>query len=71
MEQTSQPRKRQDAARRLREQTEHLVKATADELSPAQALLGWQISLVANVFGSRSFGFVALGSLLDSLRGDE
>lgn len=71
MEQTTQPKKRQDASRRLREQTEHLVKATIEELSPEQALVGWQISLVAEVFGSRSFGIVSLGSLLDSLRGDE
>lgn len=77
---TSQPRTRKDKMSKMRELTEGLVRRVreileGDESKPAEdylrdAWMAWNLSLSEGKkdgFGSRGFGWVALGALFDAL----
>ena len=76
---SSQPRKRKDMMSKLREQTDILVRGIREELAgdeemtAYQALesgwLAWKLSLSERKsFGGESFGWVALGTIFESIK---
>ncbi|EEB90110.1 hypothetical protein MPER_11728 [Moniliophthora perniciosa FA553] len=82
---TSQPRKRLDHIRKLREQTDTLVRAVReslagdDDISPGESLhrafYAWQIAKHfchirnrSTSFGARSFWWVSLGAVFESIK---
>ncbi|KZV62230.1 RdRP-domain-containing protein [Peniophora sp. CONT] len=78
-EKTNFARKRRDAMASMREQTEYLVRhlrfqlLAREEESLSVALrrswTAWQLSLAEHkLFGAKTFGWVALGAILDTMR---
>ena len=79
IEKTSQPRKRKETMAKLREHTDYLVKdirteLAADEEEPREAALtrawlAWQLSSREHdLFGAKSFGWVALASIFETIK---
>ncbi|VDC02952.1 unnamed protein product [Peniophora sp. CBMAI 1063] len=79
VEKTSQPRKRKEVMAKLREHTDYLVKDVRTELAAAEdepreaalmrGWLAWQLSVREHgLFGARSFGWVALGSIFETIK---
>jgi hypothetical protein len=75
---SSQPRQRNELQARLREQCKRLVDTTREELSDYEALedkllrawVAWKVSCaLGSTFGAKSYGYVALGSIFEALRG--
>jgi RNA-dependent RNA polymerase len=75
----SQPRKRKDLMAKLREQTNLLVTAIREDLmgdedlpledALMRAWVAWELSAVEkNVFGAKSFGWVALGGIFEVIK---
>jgi RNA-dependent RNA polymerase len=77
----SQPRKRRDLMARMRDLTDQLVRSVRDELAGddeslygalERAWLAWNLSLrKGDAFGAVSFGWVALGGILEAIKGIE
>lgn len=78
---TSQPRQRKDQMAKMRERSTTLVGRVRDELSGDKEIplrtwiyrswIAWQYSAALarrGVFGSRSFGFIALGSAFEAVK---
>ncbi|TFK57359.1 RdRP-domain-containing protein [Heliocybe sulcata] len=72
--QTSQPRMRRDLMSKLREQTAFLVTDIREELGGQNDMLeerlehawiAWKVSNALDSFGSRSFGWIALGLIFE------
>ncbi|KAI4527022.1 RdRP-domain-containing protein [Schizophyllum commune Loenen D] len=80
-QQTSQPRKRKDHITKLREQTDLLVKGIRaklaggeDDMAEDELRRAWHAWMLAyhkrkaGIFGAHSFGWVALGSIFETLK---
>lgn len=81
IQKSSQPRKRKDMMSKLREQTDLLVRGVREELegdddTPQEEILerawvAWRLANQAgkrNIFGAKSFGWVALGAIFESIK---
>jgi len=74
--QTSQPRKRKDLMARMREQTAFLVSDIREELGQFNSLeerlehgwTAWKVSNALDSFGSKSFGWIALGLIFETTK---
>ncbi|KAI0033365.1 RNA-directed RNA polymerase 2 [Vararia minispora EC-137] len=82
IEKTSQPRKRKDLMSKLREKADFIVRDVRNELfaatdeEPEEALrrawVAWKVALkMDGVFGAKSFGWIALGSVFEAVKGIE
>lgn len=74
---SSQPRKRMDLQARMRTQTTELVDRVRTELSETDQLEDWLVKgweawriscALGEVFGAKSFGWIALGSIFEVLK---
>ncbi|KZV62229.1 RdRP-domain-containing protein, partial [Peniophora sp. CONT] len=79
IEKTSLPRKRRETMATMREHTDHLVQHIHDQLAAAKdeplaiglrrGWTAWQLSLAEHrLFGAKTFGWVALGSIFDTIK---
>ncbi|KAI0033371.1 RNA-directed RNA polymerase 2 [Vararia minispora EC-137] len=79
IEKTSMPRKRKELMAKLRERTDYLVRDVREELAAAEeedfevalrrAWIAWKLALrEEKAFGAKSFGWIALGSLFETIK---
>ena len=79
IEKTNLPRRRREAMAQMREHTDYLVRHLRSQLLPAEGELltvalrrcwaAWQLSMAERkLFGAKTFGWVALGSIFDTIR---
>jgi RNA-dependent RNA polymerase len=79
IEKTSQPRKRRELMAKLRDRMDAAVRNVREELAPVheeefrdalrKAWIAWKLALrEEGLFGSKSFGWIALGSMFDTIR---
>jgi RNA-dependent RNA polymerase len=75
---TSQPRKRRETMARMREVTDQLVLTVREDLiggeeaNPDSSLergwVAWRLSVKNKYFGSKSFGWIALGVIFEAIK---